>query len=481
MPKVVDAATAFRELPVVFIEPPNEQIDPMRDRGHGSSSMPSSTDGDNLRHNGRACVSDCGMSYGNRGTATPPRNSLGLRADGLAPRVVYVYQREHGTVLPNLVEPHDATCHISSLLDIFTVTCGMMWVSMPVFDFRTSVGHLDHEDCVANGISAMVASLGPASVAYELHIIGAFDDSHSCIEDDKEVILVDEDVDGDGDGDDSDSSDDDDEWPLDDAMPMNRTSSVVLEEVDEVDEERVTGMGATSDAFSRSAWESGSSSHVRNITSEAGVVSTLASCSAIEDDGCVSRNEQGEAGATSAEDRKGKRILDWEYDSGRHRQMDRMEGHKEHGATAAVVKVSGGGNDGAGDGFPGHSWPLATVLINCLHRSSVVFELRTACILHLNTSVGANGASFPIVRGFGVVPTTGRIFPAQFAPEARCPDVIVRGVFVTLGSDNYQAKGTLIGPYDTNTDSFRIGPYQYVSVSRPPNQHDPSDCTGCLF
>lgn len=62
--------------------------------------------------------------------------------------------------------------------------------------------------------------------------------------------------------------------------------------------------------------------------------------------------------------------------------------------------------------------------------------------------------------------SSGRLMPAYFEPEARCPDGTVRGVQTTTVSADPKWVATLVSPYDTLSDTFKISPFKWY-LSRP--------------
>ncbi|CAM6099851.1 unnamed protein product [Calypogeia fissa] len=109
----------------------------------------------------------------------------------------------------------------------------------------------------------------------------------------------------------------------------------------------------------------------------------------------------------------------------------------------------------------GWSWPLAMRMIEILQNSVHNFELETFFVLKHNTTFGPSGHACPIFRGLVVETSSGRLLPAVFEPEARCPDGTVRGVCTTTVSADPRWVATLLSPYDTLSDTFKIYPFKW--------------------
>ncbi|CAM6000438.1 unnamed protein product, partial [Sphagnum balticum] len=109
----------------------------------------------------------------------------------------------------------------------------------------------------------------------------------------------------------------------------------------------------------------------------------------------------------------------------------------------------------------GYSRPLARRILEELQSSSCNFNLQTLCILQHNTAVGSNGFGHPIAYGFVVESKIGRLAPATFHIDARCPDGVVRSLCLLTISSNPNYGAELMTPYKTSEDSFAIGPTRW--------------------
>ncbi|XP_024522812.1 protein N-terminal asparagine amidohydrolase [Selaginella moellendorffii] len=104
----------------------------------------------------------------------------------------------------------------------------------------------------------------------------------------------------------------------------------------------------------------------------------------------------------------------------------------------------------------GHSWPLCLELVEELQALPYKLEIRTLCILRHNTVTSDGGYPCPAVRGFAIETKSGRCVPASFSADASGPDEIIRALSMLAGPAS-----RLRSPYDTESDTFSIKPFQW--------------------
>ncbi|CAM8961082.1 unnamed protein product [Rhodiola kirilowii] len=125
---------------------------------------------------------------------------------------------------------------------------------------------------------------------------------------------------------------------------------------------------------------------------------------------------------------------------------------KVHGTRSA--------SHGKRDGF---SFPLCSKIIKALQKNRRKFHIQTLFILHHNTRKDPDGNACPIFNGFLVETKSGSIVPASFGRSMRCPDNIVRGIRVSVSSEDPSWEGKLLETYNTQADRFVIAPCIWTS------------------
>ncbi|GAQ80458.1 hypothetical protein KFL_000540330 [Klebsormidium nitens] len=416
--------------------------------------------------------------------------------DGSASRrTVYVFQRERATVLPAFVDvvgtDEMTTCIAVALRDPETG--------------RTSVAHIDGEDCIKSGIAAMLLSMEPVNGPLELHLVGGYDDSDEG-----------DDEDATGGAFDLQDNPGEENWTDRGSAPgePSGTAAAALTRGGEAGISQGTGkaempvpgglgasevepQGPESEAQPRPATMSrGGEGGVRSVAPPRGEVSEeahrLARFDYRSDDegrspslGKRSREEEdkgsGGGGGESDSSAKAQRPSGGKGKRPAQEPGKRLveEGSSELEARG-MEEEEERYDDAVGPVMGGQSWPLAAALVGMLHRSNVCLEVKTACILGHNTGKDreVGNLSMPVVRGLGIEPKSGRAFPATFSVNARGPDGVVRGVCMMACGPDPRWQGVLTVPYQTATDSFHVGPCQYErmdSIARQMQAMDDRD------
>lgn len=100
----------------------------------------------------------------------------------------------------------------------------------------------------------------------------------------------------------------------------------------------------------------------------------------------------------------------------------------------------------------GYSEELIYSVLHYAHKHPVEFDLVSACVGELNTTI-RNDIPWPILFGVGVNVKTGEIFPATFPDKG--PDIPLRHARLFTGNH------CLMEVYDYGSGLLRVGPFHY--------------------